>query len=456
MRKTYPYVFFMIEVVRKYIDQNQLLTKKELVIVGISGGADSAALLHMLVSMGYQCIAAHCNFKLRGEESDRDELFTDNYTQILQVPLRTIVFETKQYALNNHLSIEMAARELRYAWFEELRKEYNAQAIAVAHHRDDSIETLLINLTRGSGLCGLTGIRPRNGYVVRPLLPLSREDVFSYIDSNKLSYVTDSTNSSDIYTRNFIRLKVLPLLAQINPSIKASLARTADHLGEAEIIFKHVINEARNKVIQDNSLSIDALMEFPAPKTILFELLKPYGFTRLVTEDIFSSLEKDSGKLFYSDSYRLLKDRSFLLIDSLEKHEQQCFTLDNVEGHITVPIELIFSKLVINKDFLIERNLNFAYFDYDKLKFPLTLRHWKEGDWFVPFGMTGRKKLSDYFSNNKFSLFDKEKIWLLCNGEDIIWIVGERPDNRYRIDKSTKKVLKVNFLDKKSFTCKTI
>lgn len=446
----------MIEVVRKYIDQNQLLTKKELVIVGISGGADSAALLHMLVSMGYQCIAAHCNFKLRGEESDRDELFTDNYTHILQVPLRTIVFETKQYALNNHLSIEMAARELRYAWFEELRKEYNAQAIAVAHHRDDSIETLLINLTRGSGLCGLTGIRPRNGYVVRPLLPLSREDVFSYIDSNKLSYVTDSTNSSDIYTRNFIRLKVLPLLAQINPSIKASLARTADHLGEAEIIFKHVIHEARNKVIQDNSLSIDALMEFPAPKTILFELLKPYGFTRLVTEDIFSSLEKDSGKLFYSDSYRLLKDRSFLLIDSLEKHEQQCFTLDNVEGHITVPIELIFSKLVINKDFLIERNLNFAYFDYDKLKFPLTLRHWKEGDWFVPFGMTGRKKLSDYFSNNKFSLFDKEKIWLLCNGEDIIWIVGERPDNRYRIDKSTKKVLKVNFLDKKSFTCKTI
>ena len=446
----------MIEVVRKYIDQNQLLTKKELVIVGISGGADSAALLHMLVSMGYQCIAAHCNFKLRGEESDRDELFTDNYTQILQVPLRTIVFETKQYALNNHLSIEMAARELRYAWFEELRKEYNAQAIAVAHHRDDSIETLLINLTRGSGLCGLTGIRPRNGYVVRPLLPLSREDVFSYIDSNKLSYVTDSTNSSDIYTRNFIRLKVLPLLAQINPSIKASLARTADHLGEAEIIFKHVINEARNKVIQDNSLSIDALMEFPAPKTILFELLKPYGFTRLVTEDIFSSLDKDSGKLFYSDSYRLLKDRSFLLIDSLDKHEQQCFTLDNVEGHITVPIELIFSKLVINKDFLIERNLNFAYFDYDKLKFPLTLRHWKEGDWFVPFGMTGRKKLSDYFSNNKFSLFDKEKIWLLCNGEDIIWIVGERPDNRYRIDKSTKKVLKVNFLDKKGFTCKTI
>ena len=446
----------MIEVVRKYIDQNQLLTKKELVIVGISGGADSAALLHMLVSMGYQCIAAHCNFKLRGEESDRDELFTDNYTQILQVPLRTIVFETKQYALNNHLSIEMAARELRYAWFEELRKEYNAQAIAVAHHRDDSIETLLINLTRGSGLCGLTGIRPRNGYVVRPLLPLSREDVFSYIDSNKLSYITDSTNRSDIYTRNFIRLKVLPLLAQINPSIKASLARTADHLGEAEIIFKHVIHEARNKVIQDNSLSIDALMEFPAPKTILFELLKPYGFTRLVTEDIFSSLEKDSGKLFYSDSYRLLKDRSFLLIDSLEKHEQQCFTLDNVEGHITVPIELIFSKLVINKDFLIERNLNFAYFDYDKLKFPLTLRHWKEGDWFVPFGMTGRKKLSDYFSNNKFSLFDKEKIWLLCNGEDIIWIVGERPDNRYRIDKSTKKVLKVNFLDKKGFTCKTI
>ena len=446
----------MIEVVRKYIDQNQLLTKKELVIVGISGGADSAALLHMLVSMGYQCIAAHCNFKLRGEESDRDELFTDNYTHILQVPLRTIVFETKQYALNNHLSIEMAARELRYAWFEELRKEYNAQAIAVAHHRDDSIETLLINLTRGSGLCGLTGIRPRNGYVVRPLLPLSREDVFSYIDSNKLSYVTDSTNSSDIYTRNFIRLKVLPLLAQINPSIKASLARTADHLGEAEIIFKHVINEARNKVIQDNSLSIDALMEFPAPKTILFELLKPYGFTRLVTEDIFSSLDKDSGKLFYSDSYRLLKDRSFLLIDSLDKHEQQCFTLDNVEGHITVPIELIFSKLVINKDFLIERNLNFAYFDYDKLKFPLTLRHWKEGDWFVPFGMTGRKKLSDYFSNNKFSLFDKEKIWLLCNGEDIIWIVGERPDNRYRIDKSTKKVLKVNFLDKKGFTCKTI
>lgn len=452
-------MFFMIETVRRYIDQNQLLSKEGLVIVGISGGADSVALLHLLVTMGYSCIAAHCNFKLRDDESDRDELFTVNFTHMLKVPLRTISFETKKYALKKHLSIEMAARELRYVWFEDLRKEYHAQAIAVAHHRDDSIETLLINLTRGSGLCGLTGIRSRNGYVVRPLLLLSREEIFSYLNSEALEYVTDSTNSSEIYTRNFIRLKVLPLLAEINPSIKASLARTADHLGEAEIIFKHVIKEAKIAVINDNRLSIDALMKFPSPKTILYELLKPYGFSRLVSEDIYSSLDKDSGKIFYSSSYRLLKDRSFLFLDFLANDKQQSFKLDNEEGHLTIPIELILSKLVINKDFLIERNKNFAYFDYEKLQFPLTLRHWNEGDWFVPFGMTGRKKLSDYFSNNKFSIFEKENIWLLCNGDDIIWIVGERPDNRYRVSKSTKKVLRVNFLDKLDKikpTCKTI
>ena len=437
----------MKEQIQQYIIQHQLLSGEKPVVVGISGGADSVALLHILVSLGYKCIAAHCNFNLRGDESFRDEQFTIDFTQRLQVPLCKISFETNKYAQENRLSVEMAARELRYRWFEELLNTYDADAVAVAHHRDDSVETLLINLTRGSGLTGLTGIKPKNGNVVRPLLCVSREDIYAYIENNGLEYVTDSSNSSDIYTRNFIRLKVIPLLEEINPSVKASLARTANHLYDASLIYNHSIEEARKVITQNNRLSISALLSFPAPATILYEMLKPYGFSRTVCESIFTVIDKDSGKIFYSSTHRLLKDRSDLLIDVLSGEDNRAYLINLEDDNVDLPVELKPEIVVIKEDYQIEKDKKFAYFDFDKLSFPLVLRHWQEGDWFVPFGMKGKKKISDYFSDKKFSLFDKEKTWLLCSGQDVIWIVGERTDNRYRIEKTTKRVLKLKFID---------
>ena len=437
----------MKEQIQQYIIQHQLLSGEKPVVVGISGGADSVALLHILVSLGYKCIAAHCNFNLRGDESSRDEQFTTDFTQRLQVPLCKISFETNKYAQENRLSVEMAARELRYRWFEELLNTYDADAVAVAHHRDDSVETLLINLTRGSGLTGLTGIKPKNGNVVRPLLCVSREDIYAYIENNGLEYVTDSSNSSDIYTRNFIRLKVIPLLEEINPSVKASLARTANHLYDASLIYNHSIEEARKVITQNNRLSISALLSFPAPATILYEMLKPYGFSRTVCESIFTVLDKDSGKIFYSSTHRLLKDRSDLLIDVLSGEDNRAYLINLEDDNVDLPVELKPEIVVIKESYQIEKDKKFAYFDFDKLSFPLVLRHWQEGDWFVPFGMKGKKKISDYFSDKKFSLFDKEKTWLLCSGQDVIWIVGERTDNRYRIEKTTKRVLKLKFID---------
>lgn len=436
----------MRDTVRAYIEKYQLLTDGRPVLVGLSGGADSIALLTLLVESGYSCIAAHCNFHLRGDESLRDEHFAEAYARSLHVPFLKIDFDTQQYAAIHRLSIEMAARELRYSWFEEKRLETGAQAIAVAHHRDDDVETLLMNLVRGTGIRGMSGIRPKNGFVVRPLLGISRSDILDWLAVQNLTYMTDSTNLSDAYTRNFIRLRVIPLLEEINPSVKLAISRTSEHLAAAEAVYLHVVEEARAVVVESGDrLSISALMHFPSPEAILYELLKAYHFSRPVVADIYNSLTGESGKIFNSPTHRLVKDREYLLLSAGTKETPQVYTLTGDEQKWSGPVELSFNKIVINKDLPIRKDRNRAYFDYDKLSFPLTLRPWKEGDWFIPFGMKGRKKLSDYFSDRKFSRFDKESVWLLCSGDDIIWIAGERSDNRYCIDKATKSVLIVNF-----------
>lgn len=441
----------MRDTVRAYIEKYQLLEESCPVLVGLSGGADSIALLTLLVKLGYSCIAAHCNFHLRGEESMRDERFAEEYAKTLQVPFLKTDFDTEQYAAANHLSIEMAARELRYNWFEEKRSETGAQAIAVAHHRDDSVETVLMNLVRGTGIRGMSGIRPKNGYVVRPLLCVTRKEITAWLDAGNISYVTDSTNLSDAYTRNFIRLRILPLLEEINPSVRTAIARTADHLSAAEAVYMHVVEQAKAEVLDEgNRISIPALMHYPSPAAILYELLKVYNFSRTVSEDIYAALEGEPGKQFFSPTHRLVKDRDYLLLSSIETKPEQTYVLSGNEEKWVGPVELSFNRVVISENFHIRKDKNIAYFDYDKLAFPLTLRTWKDGDWFIPFGMKGRKKLSDYFSDRKFSRFEKERVWLLCSGNDIIWIVGERPDNRYSIGSATKCALIVNFFSTKT------
>lgn len=431
----------MLEKVRADIEEYGLLAPDGLVLVGLSGGADSVALLAVLVRLGYTCAALHCNFHLRGDESDRDEAFSRSFSSQLNVPFYKRDFNTLSYASEKHISIEMAARDLRYAWFEEMRKRLDAQAIAVAHHQDDKIETLLINLLRGSGIRGLVGIRPKNGFIVRPLLGVSKKDILSWLAQAHYSYIVDSSNLSDEYTRNFIRLRVVPLLEELNPASRKTLARSASHLSDAEEIYLSVIEKARKDLWKDGMISIRALLSYPSPQTVLYELLQPYGFSRQVVSSIFESLRGESGKNFYSHAYRLIKDRDCLLLYAKEKREDRAYPFKKSEVRVDVPLSLSLCVVPQDNAFRLVPSKDVAYFDYDLLTDDLIVRHWVNSDWFIPFGMKGRKKLSDYFSDHKYSLKQKEEIWLLCSGKDVIWLIGERSDNRYRITPSTKRIL---------------
>jgi tRNA(Ile)-lysidine synthase len=429
--------------VTTFIVKNHLLTNASKVIVGVSGGADSIALLHFLSHNGYECVAAHCNFHLRGEESDRDEKFVREFCQKLQIPLEVTEFDTEQIANARKISIEMAARDLRYAWFEDLRIQYSADAICVAHHRDDSVETVLLNLIRGTGIKGLTGISPRNGHIARPLLCVNRQEINEYITQHDLPFVTDGTNAETIYLRNKIRLEILPKLEEINPSVREAIERTSDNLRSVEQIYRSEIENHCQSILTESegktSISIAKLLQFAQPATLLFELLQPFGFNRTVCEEIFAALQGVSGKIFHSTEYLLVKDREELIIKKKEENSSAEYFITRNELAINQPISLTF-QIVELADSSIEKEKNLAYFDLDKLKFPLKLRRWQPSDWFIPFGMNGKKKLSDYFTDNKFNLLQKEEAWVLCSGDDIAWIVGERSDNRLRIVKETKRV----------------
>ena len=431
--------------VERFIQRHGLLTGKRLVLVGLSGGADSVALLGVLVRLGYPCRALHCNFHLRGDESDRDEVFARQFADSLGVPFLKVDFDTRGYAAIHQESIEMAARSLRYRWFEEQRQAFNAEAIAVAHHRDDSVETLLMNLLRGSGIRGLGGIRPRNGQVVRPLLAVSRAEIEEWLQTQGWDYVTDSSNLSDAYTRNFIRLRVLPLLEQLNPAARETIARSAAHLSAAEQLYAYTVEEARKAVfVTADSLSIEALMRYPSPETLLYEWLRPLGFSRIVVGELFESLTGLSGKQFYSATHQVLKDRDRLYIAPLQEPSAwQPIEIPVATGELTQPLRLSFQLMERTSDFQLERASDAAYFDAEKLPGRLTLRLPQPGDWFVPFGMRGRKKLSDFFADQKMNRWEKLRQPLLCAGESIVWVVGRRTDDRFRVGEETKMIFSV-------------
>ena len=419
--------------VAQYIERHKLFLPDDKILVALSGGADSVALLRLLLSLGYACEAAHCNFHLRGAESDRDEAFVRQLCDTHHVTLHTVHFDTEKEAKERHISIEMAARELRYAWFEQTREACRAAAIAVAHHRDDSVETVLLNLIRGTGINGLRGIRPRNGYVVRPLLCLDRQEITGYLERIGQDYVTDSTNLQDEYTRNKIRLNLLPLMQEINPSVKSSILKTAEHLNNAATLYNISIEEAKRRVRTPEGIRIDALLQEPAPEALLFEILHPLGFNAAQTGDICRALDGQPGKLFATPCWRVVKDRNLLLIEPVREAAKPLLEM---------------KEYPYTTDFTIPRDKATACFDADKLKHPLSLRLWRQGDSFVPFGMRGRKRVSDYLTDRKFSLPRKEQQWVLCCGDDVIWLVGERADNRFRIDEKTRKVLVVSTADR--------
>lgn len=410
------------------------------VLVALSGGADSVALLRVLLASGYQCVAAHCNFHLRGEESDRDEDFVRRLCEGLGVGLHVTHFDTHDYARQKKVSIEMAARELRYAWFGKLRQRVGAEAIAVAHHRDDCVETVLLNLIRGTGINGLKGIRVRNGYVVRPLLNESRSSIEEYLKAIGQEYVTDSTNLQDEYMRNKIRLNILPMMRELNPRVSDNIFETSRKLEEVVDIYKSdrikTVNDKLEMVTENEfRIRISDILNDWAPMSLLHEILECFGFKTAQEKDVMRCMKgHQSGKRFYAKEWEILRDREELII----RHMQQA----------DMEPELLVQEMEIESGFVVPKDRHVAYVDADKVKCPLIIRRWQQGDKFVPLGMKGKKKVSDYLTDRKFSLFDKENQWVVCSGEDIVWLVNERPDHRFRVTDDTRRVfvLKVKSL----------
>jgi tRNA(Ile)-lysidine synthase len=439
----------MLQRFRTFIRRNHLFSSEDKILIAVSGGVDSVVMCELMRQARFNFAIAHCNFSLRGTESDADEAFVTNLSIAMDVQLHLKTFDTAAYSRINGISIQMAARELRYAWFEELMDEFGYTSVANGHHLDDQAETFFINLIRGTGLSGLHGILPKQGRVIRPLLFATREEIISFAYSEGLKWRDDSSNKSKKYLRNRLRLEVLPVLKKIDPSFARNLNNTVRILRETENIYRQKIDEGRADLIEKNNngvrILISWLEEFAPLETWLYELLRPYNFTYIVIEEIVNSLGSISGKIFYSPTHRLIRDRDYLIIESYEQIDLKSVApilaydpLLLTQPQLPVPVTFRVEQY---KDFSIPDGPEIACFDYHKLEFPLYIRHWEKGDFFYPFGCNCRKKMSDFFVDNKLSIDEKENAWLLTSGKDIIWVTGMRCDNRYRLTKQTRKVL---------------
>ncbi|MFR9166436.1 MAG: tRNA lysidine(34) synthetase TilS [Dysgonomonas sp.] len=368
----------ILQRIEKYISENNLLDDNEKIIVGVSGGVDSMVLLDILSVLGYDCMVAHCNFHLRGEESDRDERFVKNYCSENGLQIYVESFDTYSYMKQKSVSLEMAARELRYQWFERLGSELSVNKIAIAHHQDDSVETFLINLIRGSGIHGLTGISPKSGKIVRPLLCLNREEIIEYAKLRNIPFVEDSTNNEDIYTRNKLRLNIIPELEAINPSVKKSVLRTASYLQQVSNIYDAYVGHAKKEVFDGRLINIPKLETCTEPKAVLFEILHHYGFNSDTIDNIYAAKDNVSGRKFYSESYCLLKDRDSYILSEKEDVGDDQYEIEQDVKELTYPFKIRLEKVIKDDSFTIDKSNNVLYADLAKVEFPLHLRKWKK------------------------------------------------------------------------------
>ena len=430
----------MLQKVSSYISKHALLDRKSLHLIALSGGADSVALLCVLRDLDYRIEAAHCNFHLRGEESDRDEQFVIELCRSLDIPLHLIHFDTAEYAAIHQVSIEMAARELRYGYFRQLCQDIGAASVCVAHHRDDAVETFLMNLLRGSGIHGLTGIRPQNGLIVRPLLGVSRQEIEEYLHSIGQNYVTDSTNLEDNVLRNKLRLNVLPILKGLNSKAAENIDKTAYYLQETEKIFDAFMHQEMDRLVSDNTVSIPELLQQPSPEAFLHEWLSPYGFNATQTAQMLESLE--SGRTFSSPTHTLFIDRSQLLLEPIGAPIKPMRIPEPGRYRFSDEEQLFSFELSDNVS--ISKTNDCISLDSANICFPLTIRPIASGDAFCPFGMDGHKLVSDFLTDRKVSLREKRRQLVVTNANgDILWLVGQRPDNRYRITPQTHQMLRI-------------
>jgi tRNA(Ile)-lysidine synthase len=441
--------------VKHYVEVNHLLSADGKYLVALSGGSDSVALLRVMIDLGYSVEAMHCNFHLRGEESERDEKFCENLCKEQNIPFHRVHFDTKSYAALHKVSIEMAARELRYDYFEKLRRDLSAEAILVAHHRDDSVETLLINLIRGTGLHGLQGIACKNGFIIRPLLDVSRCDIIDYLKLLKQDYVTDSSNNVDDVTRNKLRLNIIPLLNKINPSASVDIARTANRIRQAALIFDEAMESIVDKVVvkkTDSSIFIDIakLKSTTSSEYVLYSIIHDYAFSPSQIEQIAESLDATSGKIWKSKSHKLLIDREMIIVSNIaavDSHNRKMKVPETGNYFYTESLEFRFAVSNIESDFKPSKKAEIITLDADKVLFPITIRHIENADRFIPFGMKGSKLLSDFLTDNKLTLFDKQQQLVMVDAEDhIVWVVGLRTDHRVRITPEAKRCLRIEML----------
>ena len=433
----------MLEKLKKHCNQHFPFLKQKKVLLAVSGGLDSMVLLHLFQQLHYEIGVAHCNFQLRGLESFEDQNFIQNYAEANSLPIFITQFDTQAFAQDYKLSIQVAARELRYNWFYELLETQNFDYVLTAHHADDNLETFLINLSRGTGLDGLTGIPEQNDKVIRPLLAFSRQEMEAYAKQNAIQWREDSSNASDKYLRNKIRHDVVPILKELNTDFIASFQKTQEYLQQAQVMVEDasimVYQQVAKEVGEEIHFDLKKLKPLPNYKSYLYQWLREFGFS--AWDDVYDLVDSQSGKQIFSSHFRLLKNRDYLVLCPLDftDSKREYFITKN-QKEVKVPLNLSICKVTDISDTTIES----IFVDEMKLEFPLVLRRWKEADSFQPFGMKGKsKKVSKFFKDEKLSLIEKEKTWLLCSNNQIVWIVGMRQDERFKIDETTKKILKI-------------
>lgn len=424
----------------------KILDRDKLYLVAISGGADSVALLMMMLDEGYRVEAVHCNFHLRGEEADRDEAFVASLCERFGVALHRVHFDTRGYAALHKLSIETAARDLRYGYFERLREDIGAEAIVVAHHRDDNVETVLMNLVRGTGLKGLAGIRPVNGRVIRPLLDMTREDIEAYIYKRGESFVTDSTNLETDATRNKYRLEVIPALKEINPSVARAIDTTARHLQDADEIVEWALEKMKADVMEegdDGVVRIDTtlLRQLPAPRYVLFEICRQYGFLPQQSNVVWAMMEHgEKGKTVASTEYEMASEHNLLLVARKEEMPQPVRM--PIEGLYVMNGRRLRIELKKADGFAVVKSKSVACLDAKTVTFPLVVRPWKSGDRFAPFGMRGTKLVSDYLTDCKLNFFQRRRQLVVEDATGlIVWLVEERTSEKCRVGEKTETVI---------------
>ncbi|MGV8879018.1 MAG: tRNA lysidine(34) synthetase TilS [Sphingobacteriaceae bacterium] len=428
-----------------FIDENRLFNVDKKLLAAVSGGKDSVLLARLLKKAGYHFSIAHCNFRLRGSESDRDEDFTANLARQLEVPFFSKSFNTVQYATEKNISIQMAARELRYDWFNELKSILHFDLIALAHHQNDAVETILLNLVRGTGIAGLHGILSKNGDLVRPLLFLNREQIDHIVKQEQLDFVEDSSNASIKYARNLLRLEVIPKLKQLNPALEETFEKNKNRFLELEQLLENQLSILRKEILIEKdgvlAISIANIKKLKPQQLLLFGLFREYGFAENVLADLIRSLDKHPGKMFESPGFTLLLDRTHLLLIKKSDIKPLRVAIRQTDKEIDYP-NYRLHLLHDGSPLIVKDNAMAASVDAEKLNFPLSMRPWQAGDYFYPLGMQKRKKLSDYLINEKVPLLLKNKVPVLVNGNgEIIWVGGLRMDDRYKVTRHTKKVI---------------